>query len=209
MILSHNNISLIETWLIDNKLTPSLADDFVRHVYESVLQHRFALKDAISPKTRLRGFSLQYEFVRRDLLKILHKWNNYSASGIAAGYVYAIGNPSWDNFVKIGSAIDVNDRLSSYQTSSPYRDYFIIDYYFVLDRREEETILHAMFDDKRFEWCNVSIIDIQKIFKLRKEQRCVRPTLDTLWYRKDIENSKLNLKKKNWYVVLNIEDDSQ
>ena len=200
---------MIENWLTENGLVPNLTDDFVRFVYESVLEQKFALKDAISPKTRQRGFTLQYEFVRRDLLKILHKWNNYSASGISAGYVYAIGNPSWDNFVKIGSAIDVNDRLGSYQTSSPHRDYFIIDYYFVLDRRAEESHLHAMFKDKQFEWCNVSIIEVQKIFKMRKEQRCVRPTLDKLWERKDIENSKLNLKKKNWNIVLNIDDDTQ
>jgi hypothetical protein len=60
--------------------------------------------------------SLQYDFVRRDLLKILHKRNGYSATGISAGYVYAIGNSAWKDFVKIGSAIDIDDRLNSYQT---------------------------------------------------------------------------------------------
>lgn len=142
-------------------------------------------------------------------MKILHKRNDYSASGISAGYVYAIGNIAWKDFVKVGSAIDVDDRLNSYQTSSPHRDYFIIDYYFVLDRRKEESVLHSMFEDRQSEWCNVSHERLRSIFKQRKEGRIVHPTADKLWEVKDKRNSILNLKRKNWYSVLGIEDDVQ
>ena len=46
--------------------------------------------------------------------------------GVQAGYVYVITNKAWPEWVKIGRAIDAKDRLRSYQTSSPLRDYWII-----------------------------------------------------------------------------------
>ena len=39
------------------------------------------------------------------------------------GYVYIITNPAWPGWIKIGKAIDATDRLRSYQTYSPFRDY--------------------------------------------------------------------------------------
>lgn len=209
MKLQHNNIALIEDWLESTGLTPTFTDDFIRLAYESVLEQRFAISQCESLKHRRRGFSLQYDFVRRDLLKILHKRNGYSAAGISAGYVYAIGNPAWKDFVKIGSAIDIDDRLNSYQTQSPHRDFYIIDYYFVLDRRKEETILHSMFTDRQSEWCNVSHDKIKEIYKQRKAERMIMPTEDKLWEVKDRCNSILNLKKNNWYSILRVEDDIQ
>jgi len=65
----------------------------------------------------------------------LHKSGNYKSFGDAAfsalqkdvqvkeGYVYVITNPAWPDWVKIGMAIDAEDRLNGYQTSSPMRDY--------------------------------------------------------------------------------------
>ena len=93
MKLSHENLTLIENWLIFSNQEPSLDDDFVRAVYEDVLEHRYKLKSA-KEKTKKRAYALQYDFVRRDLLKIIYRRNNFSASGIAAGFVYAIGNPA-------------------------------------------------------------------------------------------------------------------
>ncbi|MGL4519205.1 MAG: GIY-YIG nuclease family protein [Phocaeicola sp.] len=48
--------------------------------------------------------------------------------------MYAISNPAWPGFIKIGKSVDVFDRLNNYQTSSPLRDYTLIGYAFVLDR---------------------------------------------------------------------------
>ena len=58
------------------------------------------------------------------------------------GYVYIISNPIWVGWCKIGMAIDAEDRLNSYQTSSPFRDY-VLDYskYFS-NRRNAEAIAH-------------------------------------------------------------------
>lgn len=206
---NHENITLIEEWLIKNSIEPSLDDDFVRNLYDDVLEDLYELKNTISRKTRRRGYSLQYDFVRRDLLKIIHKRNEYSINGISAGYVYAIGNPAWKDYIKIGSAIDVDDRLKSYQTSSPLRDFFIIDYYFVLNRREEESLLHSIFSDRKLEWCKVDKDRIKEIFRKRKEERIVRPTLDKIWYHQDRINSLISVNDKSWYRILNVEDDVQ
>ena len=43
-----------------------------------------------------------------------------------SGYVYAIGNNAWEGWIKIGMAVDAEDRLKGYQTSSPHRDYFLL-----------------------------------------------------------------------------------
>jgi hypothetical protein len=45
---------------------------------------------------------------------------------VQEGYVYVITNKAWPDWVKIGRAIDANDRLRAYQTSSPLRDYQIV-----------------------------------------------------------------------------------
>tara|TARA_R110000803_G_scaffold37410_3_gene80626 strand:+ start:2756 stop:3127 length:372 start_codon:yes stop_codon:yes gene_type:complete len=49
-----------------------------------------------------------------------------SEDGIQAGSVYVITNKAWPEWVKIGRAIDAEDRLRSYQTGSPLRDYWIV-----------------------------------------------------------------------------------
>ena len=40
-----------------------------------------------------------------------------------AGFIYAISNPAWEGYLKIGSAIDYSQRLQIYQTAAPLRDY--------------------------------------------------------------------------------------
>lgn len=184
MKLTHENILLIENWLIDNNITPTLEHDFVIKTYQEVLMPYYKIKDKESVKHRNRAFRLQFDFVRRDLLKIIYKNNNKSANGIKAGYVYAIANPAWQNYIKIGSAIDVYDRLSSYQTSSPFRDYYIIDYYFVDNRLEEENKLHMMFD-RNSEWCKVSEHEIKNLFKIKKIETQISVPDDILYEVKD------------------------
>lgn len=180
MKLDHNNIFLIESWLDRNKLTPALEDNFVRTTYHEVLEHRFAVNNTTKKKQRIRCYKLQYDFVRRDLLKIIYKRNNYSATGISAGYVYAISNPAWPGYLKIGCAIDVNDRLNTYQTSSPFRDYKLEDYYFVYDRKTEEARLHSQFPDRKLEWVQLDISVMKTIFKSRKEERAIMPTIEIM-----------------------------
>ena len=66
---------------------------------------------------------------------------NYKES--AEGEVYIITNKAWPEWVKVGMAVDSQDRLKNYQTSSPFRDYSLLYSYEVNDRRAGESAAHA------------------------------------------------------------------
>lgn len=66
---------------------------------------------------------------------------NYEAN--PQGEVYVIYNKAWPEWVKVGMAVDSNDRLKNYQTSSPFRDYALLYSYEVNDRRVAESAAHV------------------------------------------------------------------
>jgi len=72
------------------------------------------------------------------------------------GQVYIIVNESFPEWIKVGMAIDAEDRLSNYQTSSPYRDYALYQSWDVSDRRAAESAAHEILaecsDDRKNEW---------------------------------------------------------
>ena len=71
------------------------------------------------------------------------------------GQVYVITNPNFPDWVKVGMAIDAEDRLNNYQTSSPFRDYVLQYYYDVNNRREAESQAHTELQksyERRGEW---------------------------------------------------------
>ena len=68
--------------------------------------------------------------------------NNYTQ--IKEGHVYAITNPAWPEWIKIGKAIDAEDRLSSYQTSSPMRNYKLVHSVYFEDRNVAEKKAHLL-----------------------------------------------------------------
>jgi len=85
---------------------------------------------------------------------------NYKTS--PEGQVYIVTNPAWEGWVKVGMAVDAQDRLSGYQTSSPHRDYKLE---YVVDtqlRRVLESDTHELLSDlfeQKNEWfkCSVEI----------------------------------------------------
>ena len=71
------------------------------------------------------------------------------------GQVYVIRNPAFPSWCKVGMAIDAEDRLKQYQTSSPYRDYVLVASWDVEDRRKAESQAHALLEqhyERRGEW---------------------------------------------------------
>ena len=83
--------------------------------------------------------------------------NQYS--NIVEGHVYIISNPAWPEWVKVGMAVDAEDRLNSYQTSCPFRDYVLYYSYNAEDRRKAESKAHyklAQQFERRNEWFNCS-----------------------------------------------------
>lgn len=64
-------------------------------------------------------------------------------NSVKEGYVYVITNKAWPDWVKIGMAIDAEDRLSGYQTSSPHRDYILEHSVYSNERRKAEQQAHS------------------------------------------------------------------
>lgn len=91
----------------------------------------------------------------------------YKLDSIKEGYVYAITNPAWPEWVKIGMAIDADDRCNGYQTSSPFRDYKVEHVVVSNNRREAEAQAHKaagkVAQEKRGEWFKLSIEQAKNI----------------------------------------------
>ena len=45
---------------------------------------------------------------------------------MSSGYLYIITNKAWVDWVKVGTTRNLKNRLRTYQTSSPHRDYEVI-----------------------------------------------------------------------------------
>jgi len=87
-------------------------------------------------------------------------WSHSEIEKTYEGEVYLIMNPAWPEWVKVGKAAIATDRLSSYQTSSPFRDYIIIKSIKTEDRHATETDLLNKFEaksvERRGEWFKIS-----------------------------------------------------
>ena len=78
---------------------------------------------------------------------------------VKEGYVYAISNPAWPDWIKIGMAIDAEDRLNGYQTSSPMRDYKLLHYVPSKDRGKLERVAHkaaSLCGERQGEWFKIT-----------------------------------------------------
>ena len=87
---------------------------------------------------------------------------NYERS--KEGQVYILRNPAFPSWCKVGMAVDAQDRLKQYQTSSPYRDYEVVKAYSTNNRREAEAQAHSILEkhyERRGEWfvCDASLAE--------------------------------------------------
>ncbi len=83
------------------------------------------------------------------------------------GYVYIICNPCWSNWVKVGMAVDAEDRCNQYQTSSPHRDYKLCYNKYFKDRRSAEKKVHEKLKKistkYKGEWFKISVKEAKEI----------------------------------------------
>ena len=101
----------------------------------------------------------------------LHKPGRYNSFGEAAfkalqkgnatsnGYVYAMRNSAWPEWIKIGKAVDVHDRIKGYQTGSPMRDYELIGYAEFTDYNGAEIKAHNFAEklgERKNEWFKIT-----------------------------------------------------
>lgn len=84
-----------------------------------------------------------------------------------SGHIYAITNPAWPDWVKIGMTIDIDGRLAAYQTYSPGNDYSVAFSVEVVDRRRSEALAHRKTSDlsaaESGEWFKVPLSEVTSI----------------------------------------------
>ena len=90
------------------------------------------------------------------------------------GFLYVNANPAWEEWVKKGMAVNAEDRLKSYQTSSPFRDYELIIAMPVKDRRLAEAEAHKKAEEiareRNGEWFHMPIIEAISLVENFKEE---------------------------------------
>jgi len=98
-----------------------------------------------------------------------------SISDVKEGYVYVITNKAWPDWVKIGMAIDANDRLNGYQTSSPHRDYVLEHSVYSNDRRKSEQEAHTkaakLAEEANGEWFKLTVEQAIEVLNNLDEHR--------------------------------------
>ena len=102
----------------------------------------------------------------RMLARLFQMKHESDYSKIKEGFVYILTNPAWKGWLKVGMAIDANDRHNSYQTSSPYRDYTLRYKKFFTNRSKAEQEVHKILINKgktfNGEWFQVSVKEAKK-----------------------------------------------
>ena len=98
----------------------------------------------------------------------------YKLDNIKEGYVYVIINPAWPEWVKIGMAIDAEDRCNGYQTSSPHRDYELKYAIETDNRRALEQAAHKkaskLASESKSEWFKLDVETAIEILNNLREQ---------------------------------------
>lgn len=136
--------------------------------------------EAVKRRDASRVFINGKEISKKNPIHKMFKGGRYKTIGDAVfetsginsvkeGHVYIITNPAWPNWVKIGMAVDAEDRLNGYQTSSPMRDYQLEFSVKVENRREAETKAHkvckSMGVDNKGEWFNMSVDEAKLVLE--------------------------------------------
>lgn len=70
------------------------------------------------------------------------------------GFIYIVSNKSWLQYLKIGRAIDLYKRVSTFNTYDPTRQFKLRCIKYFLDCKDAEQALHALFVKERVrgEW---------------------------------------------------------
>lgn len=212
MKISHNNVKEILKWLEKENLEISFDIDFILKTYKEVFLQKFAVSKSTSLESRYRAAKTQIWFIALNLLIVQHIKNNSSARNIKEGFVYAITNPAWPGYVKIGSAFNAFDRLKSYQTSSPFRDFKMVRSIFVGDRIAYEKSLHTKFNCDN-EWAKIDLQEVLTEFKIIEHQFddkiyefCSKEILNFLRHSPKIFEKKSNKNKllQSWLLTKHI-----
>jgi len=120
-----------------------ITENLVRKIHDSLWVDKLPSNWGEKRKTKHINKNLVYYAI--NCIKLKYIKNNYTAS-FKEGFVYVLTHPKFPNYFKIGSTIDIHDRLSSYNVGCPLREYKILLYYPSQNRLEDERKLHNYFN---------------------------------------------------------------
>jgi len=147
-------------------------------------QHRLNKKDYICKDCYNKNILKKRMFVNGKYIPkshVLYKAGNYKTFEHAAfdslsryttsseGEVYIITNRAWKGWIKVGMAVDAEDRCRNYQTASPLRDYELKYSQSFNDRRMAEIKAHSLCEtiskERQGEWFKMPIKKAIKLIK--------------------------------------------
>ncbi len=94
-----------------------------------------------------------------------------------SGSIYSITNEAWGDWIKIGKSINFRDRLLSYQTYSPLKDYRALHNIEVKNRHIAEGLAHRIASDYSYfepmgEWFHITKEQaVQTLEKVKEENK--------------------------------------
>jgi len=102
-------------------------------------------------------------------------WSHNVIESVSQGEVYIIVNDAWPDWVKVGKAVNSDDRLNGYQTSAPFRDYRVVAKLPTDDRHNKEKEMHKVFEhfaeDRKGEWFKISRVTAIKLFNYQIKEK--------------------------------------
>lgn len=102
-------------------------------------------------------------------------WSHNVIESVSQGEVYIIVNDAWPDWVKVGKAVNSDDRLNGYQTSAPFRDYRVVAKLLTDDRHNKEKEMHKVFEhfaeDRKGEWFKISRVTAIKLFNYQIKEK--------------------------------------
>lgn len=161
--LEHENALVVKRWFHHNNLELTLDDKVVFRIYKDISYYGMIVESE-SFSDRIDVYKMQSSFIKKNILGLMYENNNNSTKGIKQGYVYALYNKAWGEYVKIGCTIDVYDRLNTYQSYSPHRDYELIGYVYSEDKFKLEKEIHNKFE-RNGEWVKTDKSTIKRFLK--------------------------------------------
>lgn len=133
----------------------------------------YKCKSCYDERRTLNRYKKKYGDSKTSLAKFIAHTNKKKFDTVKEGSIYIMLNPSFPGWVKVGMAVDAEDRIKHFQTSSPYRDYKLVKSYKVTDRRAAETEAHKALTvegrGRRGEWfymgAVVAVEELDKLFE--------------------------------------------
>lgn len=132
----------------------------------------YKCKTCYDERRILNRYKRKYGDSKTSLAKFIAHTNKKKFDTVKEGSIYIMFNPSFPGWVKVGMAVDAEDRIKQFQTGSPYRNYKLVKYYKVRNRREAESKAHEVLTvegrGRKGEWfymgSTVAVSELDKLF---------------------------------------------